>query len=140
MYSGFTSVGATQIKGFWETDGTEAGTHKFLPTSYPGNPFVFNNTVFFQNTDATAGVELWAYTPTGGTGINDAVKTNDFVTIYPNPSSGKFQISSTEIQLKSLEIFNVLGEKVYSSTKPYVINSTIDISNQPIIKNHYHII
>lgn len=30
----------------------------------------------------------------GGTGINDAVNTHDFVKIYPNPSPGKFTVSA----------------------------------------------
>ena len=64
------------------------------------------------------------------------------VTIYPNPTSGKFQLAIGNKQQVSapaglavgkeykIEIHNVLGEKVYSST----INDeqlTINLSSQP---------
>ena len=57
------------------------------------------------------------------------------VQVYPNPSNGQFTISakSEELRGKSMvEVYNVLGEKVYSNS--FTINNsqfTIDISNQP---------
>ena len=35
------------------------------------------------------------------------------ITVYPNPSSGKFTISSNNI-ISSIEIYNLLGEQIYS--------------------------
>jgi hypothetical protein len=54
------------------------------------------------------------------------------ISVYPNPSNGKFQfeLSGWESAKKSnLEIYNMLGEKIYQSeiTNP---NSEIDLSNQ----------
>lgn len=54
------------------------------------------------------------------------------LSIYPNPSNGKFQFRSTENELSKLEIYNSIGTKVFESIncKQFVIND-IDISNSP---------
>ncbi|MFI5163981.1 MAG: T9SS type A sorting domain-containing protein [Bacteroidia bacterium] len=52
------------------------------------------------------------------------------VEVYPNPTSGKFTIKSDALQITNVEIYNVLGEKIYSSTQQ-ISNSVIDISFQP---------
>ncbi len=126
MYTGFTMSGSTQIKGFWETDGTEAGTKKYLPSSYPGNPFIFKNTVFFSNSDVANGLELWSYTPTG-TGLRELVNTNDFVNIYPNPSSGLVKIEGDNTKKFSIQIFNLLGEEMNQQLS----SNEIDFTNAP---------
>ena len=38
------------------------------------------------------------------------------ITVYPNPSSGKFTISSKSA-ISSVEVYNLLGELVYSDCK-----------------------
>ena len=58
--------------------------------------------------------------------VNENNSTNSSVSIYPNPTNGKFQVSSLKSQVSTLEIFNVMGEKFYSSTQ-----SEIDISSRP---------
>jgi hypothetical protein len=57
---------------------------------------------------------------------------NSCITIFPNPSSGVFQIQNSGVNLIGLEIFNVLGEKVYSQSnlKQQDLNY-IDISKSP---------
>ena len=50
-------------------------------------------------------------------GINDIQLLND-ITVFPNPSSGlvNLQINQfTNLKMNSVEIYNVMGEKVYSS-------------------------
>ncbi|MBI3500248.1 MAG: T9SS type A sorting domain-containing protein [Bacteroidetes bacterium] len=57
------------------------------------------------------------------------IETETGISIYPNPSSGKF-ILSTELTKGEVTIYNMQGEKIYSSQ----INSTkteITLSNQP---------
>lgn len=51
------------------------------------------------------------------------------ISIYPNPSSGIFTVSSS-LSLSSIEVYNVLGEKVYSSL---ITNNqtTINLSQAP---------
>ncbi len=67
--------------------------------------------------------------------------------IYPNPTSGKFQVSSfsegvltDKFQVEQIEIYNVMGEKVFSSvvsgqslvaTNNYQLSTNIDLSAQP---------
>lgn len=69
----------------------------------------------------------------GTTGINDVNSTGSSVSVFPNPGTGKFflQVESEKVKVKSIEVFNVLGEKVYSNS--YIQNPTfeINLSNQP---------
>jgi len=61
--------------------------------------------------------------------------------VYPNPTSGKVAVSSGSSSITSIEIYNVMGEKVYqssvisysSSVNPPMTNApmTIDLSFQP---------
>ena len=48
------------------------------------------------------------------------------VTIYPNPSNGQFTVKSNNI-ITAIEVYNVIGEKVFSIHNP---QSEIDLSNQ----------
>ncbi len=51
------------------------------------------------------------------------------VSISPNPSSGKFQISTGRFQAGELEVYNVLGEKVYTSVIKNQ-TTTIDLTDK----------
>ncbi len=70
-----------------------------------------------------------------GLGINNPSPTTSSINVYPNPSNGEFTIvaKSEELRAKSIiEVYNVLGEKVYSN--PFTFNNsqfTIDLSSQP---------
>lgn len=58
------------------------------------------------------------------------MQDNIVISIFPNPTSGIFYIASSIFTVSTLEIYNVLGEKLYSAK----INSEkteIDVSNQP---------
>jgi len=48
-------------------------------------------------------------------GIKDDFNSVNEVELYPNPSNGIFQLSSRSTQMTGMEIFNLLGEKIYSS-------------------------
>ena len=41
---------------------------------------------------------------------------NNSVIVYPNPTSGTFQISSSKFQIKRAEIYNLFGAKLYSQS------------------------
>ena len=47
-------------------------------------------------------------------GINE-LSLNERIIIYPNPTSGTFQITSDNLRIMNAEIYNVMGEKVYAS-------------------------
>lgn len=61
-------------------------------------------------------------------GVEEFNKGNDQVVVYPNPSAGIFSFKATS-EISKVEIINVLGETVYSSTG--LILSSIDISDKP---------
>ncbi len=58
--------------------------------------------------------------PTSATGINKQDIEEEQVKVYPNPSNGVFtiQIKNKEIRMNNLEVYNTLGQKVYSSILP----------------------
>lgn len=67
------------------------------------------------------------------TNSNISVSENDLnnsVLVFPNPSIGKFQVSSLKSQVLSLEIYNVMGESIYSLNRLFT-SSLIDLSAQP---------
>jgi hypothetical protein len=56
------------------------------------------------------------------------------ISAFPNPSNGLFQIRLNHPETSNfgnLEIYNVLGEKVYESKSPAVFQSPIDLHSQP---------
>jgi len=64
------------------------------------------------------------------TGINEFPLNNEQITISPNPTTGTFEIMSDKLQLMNVEIYNVLGIRIYLTT--HLVNvPTIDISSQP---------
>ena len=70
-----------------------------------------------------------------GTPISVGIKninTAQYVSVYPNPSSGEIQVISNQCSVSSIEIYNLLGEKVYTS--PFTVNRspiTINVSDLP---------
>jgi uncharacterized repeat protein (TIGR03803 family) len=95
------------------------------------------------------GTFLYGMTAAGGTnnqgtifkielGTTGLAKNNSEtgINIYPNPTNGKFtiQIANRHQQTanSTIEIYNVLGEKLYSDSKLYQqYSSEIDLSNSP---------
>jgi len=57
--------------------------------------------------------------------------TIDNISLYPNPNNGKFAIQwSVAGDLWSVEIYNVLGQKVYAQSTIHQTQSTINISDK----------
>ncbi|MFA4853586.1 MAG: T9SS type A sorting domain-containing protein [Bacteroidales bacterium] len=100
--------------------------------TYDVNNFLESESYKFWNgagTEVTDGDSTYYYFHTVVVGINDLIVREGSITVYPNPSAdGKFTISSNST-ISSIEIYNVLGEKIYSKQ----INSEkadIDLSKQ----------
>lgn len=76
---------------------------------------------------------MCAYVPTS---VINTPNPQQTVLVYPNPSNGVFNIDFHGTQnfvSKRIEVFNVLGEKVYSALLPQIPKgalNTIDLSNQ----------
>ena len=60
-------------------------------------------------------------------GVQNIKLTDNGVSVFPNPSNGKFIISSPESSVNAVEIFNLLGDKVYSNANQPA-KSEIDLS------------
>ena len=52
------------------------------------------------------------------------------VSIYPNPSQGIFEVKSEKYKIQSIEVFNVLGEKIYNE-EIKDITATINLQAPP---------
>ncbi len=50
------------------------------------------------------------------------------ITVYPNPSAGRFEINSTKNRIESITVFNVIGEEVYQSVISN-LHSTLDLTS-----------
>ena len=94
----------------------------------------------------TAGVHYYDCTPHAEFGMKGTItvldptgiaetKLNDGISIYPNPSNGKFQLKldkSLSVKEYDLGIYTVKGEKVYAKSGIQQQNSTdIEISDLP---------
>ena len=88
-----------------------------------------------SSNDSTCSSQLckWLTVQCGGTnGIADLIDEQS-MSIYPNPTNGKFTlVIASKAKQSQIEVYNVLGEKVYSITNSPINQSTIfDISSQP---------
>jgi N-acetylneuraminic acid mutarotase len=60
--------------------------------------------------------DYWVYSPTGPTGINSITAKSNNITVYPNPNNGNFtiQLSGVSAQSSVVEIYNAIGQEVYT--------------------------
>ncbi len=88
-----------------------------------------------------AGSILWIddVSVTLPTGINQLINAEEEVEIFPNPSNGIFSIHSlsTSNENQFIEVYNVLGEKIFSTTANKQLPNSIDIS--PYSKGIYYV-
>ncbi len=119
----------------------ETWTLVSIPMSYFTN-LGFDSTKLFQ-------WKVDRYNQSGDNGgvlyLDNIALTKDFAlskdnfdlvetTIYPNPASDKWNISTPNTRVKSVDLFNVLGKKVFS--KSYDANQ-VSIENQSFAKGIY---
>ena len=129
-----------------------SGTNIFAGTDYHGVFFSSNNganwtavnnglidtityhahvfSLAISGTNIFAGTEgdgVWKRPLSELNGIKEISNNEQNIVIYPNPNRGKFSIAQTG-NIKSIEIYNVMGEIVYKSRAS---NAKIDISVQP---------
>lgn len=71
---------------------------------------------------------IWSFSTEPISALNNVLNTDNFY-IYPNPSKGIFTIS-TNGKIKSLEIYDLLGQLIFKSEKLNPITQ-IDIGNKP---------
>ncbi len=60
----------------------------------------------------------------------DELTDDEQISIYPNPSQGIFEVKSEKYKIQSIEVFNVLGEKIYKEELKDV-TATINLQAPP---------
>ncbi len=59
--------------------------------------------------------------------ITDDIK----VSIFPNPSNGMFEVKSEKYKIQRVEVFNVLGEKIYNEEIKNITTATVNLQAPP---------
>lgn len=65
------------------------------------------------------------------TGVEQLLGDENRIAIFPNPSNGFFSIQHQSNEPQIIEIFNLIGEKIYSATNNIKATYDIDISHSP---------
>ncbi len=122
MYS-LVEDAAGYATALFESDGTDSGTINLFNGISLSNPFVFNNTFFFTNFHPASGFELWSLSP-NNTGVFVNQIEDRGMLIYPNPSSGIFNIKSNNNTNITILVFNMFGQLILSQQNTTEINLT----------------
>ena len=133
---GLDSTTTTWLQDFWQWNQlTNTWVQKPNFSDRRQNAVGFsigNNGYIGTGYDNTATRDFWEYCDTlctvGVNEFNGAVN----ISVFPNPASDKIEVSSQQSVISSIEIYNLLGEKVYTS--PFTENRlsvTFNISNIP---------
>ncbi|MBI3500773.1 MAG: T9SS type A sorting domain-containing protein [Bacteroidetes bacterium] len=80
-------------------------------------------------TDSSGCAETSTVTVSSSSGINEIDFANS-ISISPNPSSGIFTLQSS-VAIKSIEVYNVLGGRIYGKNSMTSSPCTIDLSAEP---------
>jgi hypothetical protein len=64
------------------------------------------------------------------TGISEVSSVKTTITLYPNPNRGRFNLHLSSTLQASVDIYSMLGEKVFS-TKTTTTDTPMDLSNMP---------
>lgn len=102
-----------------------AGTYTVNLKTYRTN----SQTVCINKIDSTSVIDT-SFTISSNVGINSNIKSNDFISIYPNPLRDKLNIDILNIDISKLQILNGLGQ-IVSEEKIKDPKSQIDLSHLP---------
>jgi hypothetical protein len=101
--------------------------------TYDVSNFELSHLLVYKSSDCNAilgGDSTYNYIHSGTTGIN-ASMTGGNITVYPNPSKGKFTISS-ECMINSIAVYNMLDQQVCFKEGFHPQKAgVIDLSGQP---------
>lgn len=135
FFSISTSHNAVEIsKATWDANGSAA---------LPGFSVPFGGGLVLPD-KLTAGTHYYVCTPHASSAMKATIivenkttgiaenQLKENITVYPNPTNGKFQITYGDLNFSknySLEIFNVNGERIHNSVITS-LKSEIDLTNQ----------
>lgn len=81
---------------------------------------------------AYSGDTIFNYYHAGIAGVNEMKMNENGISVYPNPSNGKFKINSDTKSVNSVEIFDMTGNKIYSKAHLNQLDANvINISTVP---------
>jgi plastocyanin len=113
-------------------------------TALPGFSLPFGGGILLP-AKLTAGTHYYVCAPHAADGMKAIIivenkttgiaenQLKENITVYPNPTNGKFQITYENLSISknySLDVYNVNGERIYKSAIT-TQKSEIDLSNQP---------
>ena len=128
-----TSAYAQTLEWAKSMGGTNDDRGLSIAVDASGN--VYTTGYFYGTADFDPGAGTFYLTPAGAcdifivklnvlTGI-ESIDNNHGISVFPNLSGGKIQVISNQYSVLGIEIYNVMGEKVYST----IINPVGNISN-----------
>lgn len=100
----------------WVSDGTSEGTLLYLDlmpgprSSFPRQVYMLGDKLVFIAFTESAGTQVWSYTEPV-TSVVDAERPR--LTVFPNPSSGTFNVDGGNVAGSRLEIYNAQGREVW---------------------------
>jgi PKD repeat protein len=117
-----TNLTYSKYEWFFGEGGTSTQTQPVYQYLYTGN---FNVTL--KATNAAGCATSITKRASATTNIN-SFNNNNAISIYPNPNNGKFTVNNPEANTINIEVFNVLGEKVYSKISNEA-NTVVELNN-----------
>jgi hypothetical protein len=126
VVSGSTSMQMTITHYYWIAPGIHHYLMAVLSTQITGLPVPVPPTY------------VATYSTQSGTGIADNEALSREVTVYPNPASNKLTIQTTDLDIKDIEVYNVLGQKMLTHTFSDKSNTaSVTIDNLQLAKGCY---
>lgn len=115
--------------GYWQYLVTTANLSYNDFSAVTDSSYYYSVTSFDNQTATSASDYATAVFASPLSGVNYIYGATNFLKISPNPSTGKFTVTNNSSNFITLEIYNVLGEKVYAinNFKQQAVNE-IDLS------------
>ncbi len=121
----------TSAQGTWWTNDHTLIRKPSVTGGVTVNPSAFNVTAEWDSLPENTWTNLGQHVSVcGNTGVNEGLQNAASIAVYPNPSNGTFVIKATS-PMNKVEIYNILGELVYSETAVTSDNKLVDLSAQP---------
>ncbi|MFT5823483.1 MAG: hypothetical protein ACI8ZM_004745 [Crocinitomix sp.] len=107
-------------------EGFKDSTGNWLCVQINVRSIIFVGSTIFAGTDCG----VWKRSLSESLGLNE-FSDNNLFTVYPNPNRGIFKIHTSSINKIDIEVFNFLGEKVFSTSNFIEKSIELDLSNSP---------
>lgn len=142
-FYGLTEMGGSSSDGVVFSVDTSGNAYNEMASfnntngAYPlGSLTLSGNTLFGMTSEgasAHADGDIFEIdTNNSTTSIANLFVKSDFINVYPNPNNGQFTVQINDKSAgRNMEVYNMLGEQVYSQTNIVNPQFIIDLSSQP---------